>query len=198
MVGGGQDQRSLDLSTGGARGIPAAAVKTTTKKLPCVFIQKLHAIVNTSDDGSVVGWSATGDSFVVGDTAKFARDVLPNYFKTNNFASFLRQLHFYGFRKTDRSKNAWEFGHRDFIKDEPERMNKIHRKNSESSSSSSAAAAVSQQKLQVETAALGSRVSALEQKLEAVMAQMHRYEQRMSAQRPSVVVPTDHPDHSCT
>ena len=55
-------------------------------------------------------------------------------YSTKNFSSFLRQLHFYGFRKTDRGKNAWEFSHAYFLKDKPELMSRIQRKNSSSNS----------------------------------------------------------------
>ncbi|KAG2469574.1 HSF4 protein, partial [Polypterus senegalus] len=41
----------------------------------------------------------TGTSFHVFDQGRFAKEVLPKYFKHNNMASFVRQLNMYGFRK---------------------------------------------------------------------------------------------------
>lgn len=43
----------------------------------------------------------TAYGFVVNHPAKFSSNVLPKYFKSSNFSSFVRQLHFYNFRKDD-------------------------------------------------------------------------------------------------
>ena len=50
-------------------------------------------------DSEVATWSNLGDNFVVKDVEKFAKTILPMYFKHSNFSSFARQLNFYGFRK---------------------------------------------------------------------------------------------------
>ncbi|XP_029818599.1 heat shock factor protein 2 [Manacus vitellinus] len=44
-------------------------------------------------------WSQNGRSFLVLDEQRFAKEILPKYFKHNNMASFVRQLNMYGFRK---------------------------------------------------------------------------------------------------
>uniref|UniRef100_A0A8C0ANY2 Heat shock transcription factor 2 n=1 Tax=Buteo japonicus TaxID=224669 RepID=A0A8C0ANY2_9AVES len=43
--------------------------------------------------------SWNGQSFLVLDEQRFAKEILPKYFKHNNMASFVRQLNMYGFRK---------------------------------------------------------------------------------------------------
>ena len=46
-----------------------------------------------------IDWNATDDGIVVHDPYGFSTNVLPKFFKTNNIASFVRQLNVYDFRK---------------------------------------------------------------------------------------------------
>ncbi|XP_046769967.1 heat shock factor protein 2 isoform X3 [Gallus gallus] len=48
--------------------------------------------------GTIAG-ASNGQSFLVLDEQRFAKEILPKYFKHNNMASFVRQLNMYGFRK---------------------------------------------------------------------------------------------------
>lgn len=80
----------------------------------------------------VGGWSETGDSMVIFDAETFASKIIPQYFKHNNFRSFVRQLNFYGFRKlradaSGSNANRWEFKHGNFRKGRPELLVQIRR-----------------------------------------------------------------------
>ncbi|XP_026859812.1 heat shock factor protein 4 [Electrophorus electricus] len=63
------------------------------------FLNKLWTLVEDPDTNHLICWSTTGTSFHVFDQGRFAKEVLPKYFKHNNMASFVRQLNMYGFRK---------------------------------------------------------------------------------------------------
>ncbi|XP_051953063.1 heat shock factor protein 4-like [Xyrauchen texanus] len=63
------------------------------------FLTKLWTLVEDPETNNLICWSTTGTSFHVFDQGRFAKEVLPKYFKHNNMASFVRQLNMYGFRK---------------------------------------------------------------------------------------------------
>lgn len=73
-------------------------------------------------------WGPKEDSFIIEDTQKFTK-VLPVYFKTKNFASFVRQLNMYGFHKVKNDRGVHEFRHPSFKKGHYDDLAHIKRKN---------------------------------------------------------------------
>ncbi|KAK4227990.1 putative heat shock factor protein [Podospora fimiseda] len=87
------------------------------KQIP-PFVQKLSRILTPSSfldedrNTDLIRWSDKGDSFIVLDEDEFAKTLIPELFKHNNYASFVRQLNMYGFHKrvglSDNSMKASE------------------------------------------------------------------------------------------
>ncbi|CAM8933603.1 unnamed protein product [Rhodiola kirilowii] len=91
---------------------PPAPAPDSQRFIPTPFLTKTYQLVDDLSIDSVISWNEDGTAFVIWNPAEFARDVLPKYFKHNNFSSFVRQLNTYGFRKV--MPDRWEFSN-DFL-----------------------------------------------------------------------------------
>ncbi|CAL0332702.1 unnamed protein product [Lupinus luteus] len=65
------------------------------KSVPSPFLTKTYQLVDDPNTNHIVSWGQNDITFVVWRPPEFARDVLSNYFKHNNFSSFVRQLNTY-------------------------------------------------------------------------------------------------------
>ncbi|KAG0145201.1 hypothetical protein CROQUDRAFT_94185 [Cronartium quercuum f. sp. fusiforme G11] len=66
---------------------------------PSEFVKKLYKMLEDSDSEQIVSWGPAKDSLIVLDQHLFQTHILPRHFKHSNFASFVRQLNKYDFRK---------------------------------------------------------------------------------------------------
>ncbi|KAJ7470524.1 transcription factor Hsf1 [Mycena latifolia] len=102
------------------------------------FLNKLYEMVNDEKTNHLIEWSSAGDTFYVYDQERFSREVLPHWFKHQNFASFVRQLNMYGFHKiphlqqgvlkSEADSEHWNFIHPNFRRDQPDLLCLIQRK----------------------------------------------------------------------
>lgn len=100
------------------------------------FLAKLWKIVEDPETNDLICWSPSGQSFYIRNQARFARELLPLYYKHNNMASFVRQLNMYGFHKVVSieggglkvDKDEMEFAHHCFLMGHPYLLEHIKRK----------------------------------------------------------------------
>ncbi|KAF9294460.1 stress-responsive transcription factor hsf1 [Mortierella antarctica] len=102
------------------------------------FLTKLYNMVGDKASNNLIKWSDDGQSFIVINHVEFAKEVLPKFFKHNNFSSFVRQLNMYGFHKVphlqqgvlmpDADSEQWEFSNPHFQKNQPDLLYLVSRK----------------------------------------------------------------------
>ncbi|CAL5441211.1 unnamed protein product [Camellia sinensis] len=79
---------------------------------PSPFLKKTFHMVEDPDTNIIISWTASQKSLVVWDHRQFSTNLLPKYFKHNNFSSFICQLYTYGFKRID--SDGWEFANEAF------------------------------------------------------------------------------------
>merc|ERR1712187_277215 len=98
-----------------------------------IFCYKVWQLIDDEKNREFVKWSNTGRSFIIINKDKFAKEVLPNYFKHNKINSFIRQLNNFGFKKLTGlqegsmryTNNSLEYEHEYFVQGQPELLEKI-------------------------------------------------------------------------
>jgi hypothetical protein len=102
------------------------------------FINKVWSILGNEEYAKLISWSECGKNVIVRDYPNFSKEILPHYFKHNNFNSFVRQLNLYGFRKVSHPEQnvlskvqvsePVEFWHPNFKRGHPELLHLVQRR----------------------------------------------------------------------
>ena len=99
------------------------------KKSECPnFLLKLYQILENDEYKDIICWGKDGTYFLVKNLHDFTENILPKYYKHNNYSSFIRQLNMYDFHKRKSNLNEHIFEHKNFIKDKKELLKLIKRK----------------------------------------------------------------------
>ncbi|CAO1625562.1 unnamed protein product [Parajaminaea phylloscopi] len=124
-------------ATARASGSSSANTVNVSRQVPA-FLNKLRSMVDDKQTDTLICWATDGRTFVVPNNVRFAKEVLPRFFKHNNFSSFVRQLNMYGFHKVpslqqgslkhEQEMELWEFENENFVRDHPELMANMQRK----------------------------------------------------------------------
>lgn len=118
-----------------------APIPTITQRRPALhgaadFISWTWEMVNAGYDD--IGWSSDGSRIVVKNPERLANLVLPQFFRHSQYASWVRALNAYSFKKA--ATGQWEHPH--FHRDKPHLLKKIQRKGKEKAQHSTALVAV--------------------------------------------------------
>lgn len=145
-----------------------SASSASSAKREAVFLEKTYDIIE-QQSSDIIEWAQDGKSFVVKDPEYFASKIIPRFFKHSKFASFVRQLNFYGFRKlpvegwhdqTSDTSKWWQFSHPKFVRGERDVLPQIKRK---TYGHSAVADATDVTRLQCEVKELKQQVAELQQ-----------------------------------
>ena len=120
---------------------PASALAPSWLGEAPSFLQKLWEMLADATNSDVIEWHAEGAMFEVKSPKAMGAEVLGKFFRHNNFASFQRQLNYFGFHKCGRGERGCYYRHEHFLRARPQQMLRITRKTNHSNNPKQAVAA---------------------------------------------------------
>ncbi|KAI9029615.1 HSF-type DNA-binding-domain-containing protein [Phycomyces nitens] len=136
---------AINLSRSNSNDFPILSTSPNTKT-QAAFVNKVYKMLEDPEIQEMISWSRSGDLFSVANPTLFSKIVLPQYFKHNNWQSFVRQLNMYGFHKVNdmihsnltNETQTWEFRHPHFRRGAVDDLQNIKRKSAKSNTMSPA------------------------------------------------------------
>jgi len=113
----------------------------STKPVRNTFLFKLVEILDEKELEDIISWDPTGVMVVIKNPRLLAQNVLTKYFDNTKYASFLRQLCFYGFRKTTKKMKNRVYYHPNFRRGRIDLLKTIERAHGSSKARKEAPAA---------------------------------------------------------
>ena len=92
------------------------------------FLLKLYQILENESYKNIIHWTEDGKYFIISNLHDFTEQILPHYYKHNNYSSFIRQLNLYDFHKKKSGQNEHVFHHENFIRNRKDLLKLIKRK----------------------------------------------------------------------
>ena len=105
---------------------PVLTTMITGKKM-LRFPILLYNILEQDEYPSVISWCLDSHNFIIYDRAKFEDELMPHYFQSSSWQSFLKQLNVYGFRRALKGRDLTVYYHKDFVQNKPGPINEINR-----------------------------------------------------------------------
>mmetsp|Transcript_22408 Transcript_22408/g.33405 ORF Transcript_22408/g.33405 Transcript_22408/m.33405 type:complete len:277 (-) Transcript_22408:167-997(-) len=98
------------------------------------LVGKTYDMVDDPLTDNIITWAEDGNGFVVKDADAFCAKILPTYFRTKRFRSFVRNLNMYGFRSRKQSQEGvYRFKHPQFRRGKKGLLSRIKKKTTQKS-----------------------------------------------------------------
>lgn len=96
------------------------------------FLLHLHQMLRR-ESPKIIRWTDDGVAFQILDKQAMTEQILPRYFKNKNFASFQRQLNYFGFRKWSKARaHSSTYSREHFTRDNYSAMSLVKRQSKKS------------------------------------------------------------------
>ena len=79
-----------------------------SEKKKKTFLSKLYDILNNTTYKEIIYWNKEGKGIIITNVNEFSSMVLPKYYRSSNYSSFVRQLNLYGFKFKERKKKEMD------------------------------------------------------------------------------------------